>query len=60
MKSTDAGTDQPRHPAVLGDEFERLHAIFYTRMRSDQLRLATLAALLARIAATIFQAAEHR
>jgi HPt (histidine-containing phosphotransfer) domain-containing protein len=49
MKSTDDRTDHARQPAVSWDEFDRFQDIFCTRMRSDQIRLTTLAAFLARI-----------
>lgn len=49
MKSTSLRTDPAAHPAVSGDEFDQLRETFCTRLRSDQVRLTTLAASLARI-----------
>jgi hypothetical protein len=49
MKSTEHGKTAALPAAAPDDEFEHLRKTFYVRLRSDRVRLTTLAASLARI-----------
>lgn len=49
MKSIDHHGKIALTPAAMDDEFERIRATFYARLRCDRMRLTTLAASLSRV-----------
>jgi HPt (histidine-containing phosphotransfer) domain-containing protein len=49
MKSIDHHGKIPSTPAAMDDEFDRIRAAFYARLRCDRMRLTTLATSLSRV-----------